>query len=340
MDRIRGSHIDWSTGGAGIGFGHYGADDEVLHLPENRQDATVSETWLYMWYVPEAQIGAFAYVWVHPNLDVLTSGLSVYQGRKHHHLEAEIMDFRGYLPAQIVRDGGMGRDIKIPNGLRIEIVDPLERIRITYEDEARGNRVDVTLTAASPPIMRENMRHFDQVLHANGTIVLGGQEHEVDGYAMRDRSWDEPRPEHIYPIPPFTWMTGTFPESKISWHLCAYDDPALSPDWLGKMDNPATIFREGWVYRDGEMLRLRSASQVTARDLDRRAPLSACVRLVDSRNRSYDIVGTVVASTVWSQWPNMRAQIGLARWEMSGAVGWGDIQEFQSGDYVRAMANE
>lgn len=34
----------------------------------------------------------------------------------------------------------------------------------------------------------------------------------------------------------------------------------------------------------------------------------------------------------------MSAKIALARWEMGGETGWGDIQEFQSPDYVRAMS--
>lgn len=76
----------------------------------------------------------------------------------------------------------------MPNGLRIRIEEPGRRIHLDYEDEAHGNLVDVTFTAASPPIMRENNRHFDQVLHAKGRMVLRGTEYKVDGNALRDRS--------------------------------------------------------------------------------------------------------------------------------------------------------
>jgi hypothetical protein len=117
-------HIDWSTGGADGAFGRYRPEDEQLHEPPQELDASISETWLYMFYVPEARISAWAYVWVHPNLDVLTSGLVVYQGHKRTHLEAELMDFRAYLPAAIVREGDNGRDVRIPSGLHIAIVEP------------------------------------------------------------------------------------------------------------------------------------------------------------------------------------------------------------------------
>jgi hypothetical protein len=329
--------IDWSTGGGGAGFGNYDPSDEMLHPAAGSDDPTVSETWLYMWYVPEARIGAWAYVWMHPNLDVLTSGITVYQGHKRNHLECELMDFRAYLPGAILRDGGMGRDVRVPNGLHVEILEPAARMRIRYQDAERGNAVDVRFTAASPPIMRENGRHFDQVLMADGTMTLGGRDYRVTGHALRDRSWGEPRPEHRYPIPPFTWMTGTFPTAGISWHLCAYDDPARAPDWLGRMETPEKIFREGWMFRDGEMLRLRAGTQVTRRDPHTLVPISAEVRLTDSRNRTYEISGVTLASTLWSNWPNMSAHVGLAQWELNGEIGWGDLQEFQSPNYVRAM---
>jgi len=331
------NHIEWSTGGAGLKFGACGPDDELLHPHVTQPGDTLSETWLYMWYVPEERISAFAYVWVHPNLGVLTSGLTVYQGHLEHPLEAEIFDIRAYLSASLVREGGNGRDVRIPNGMRIQIIEPLQSIHLTYEDADRNHVVDVHFTAASPPIMRENERHFDQVIRTQGRMVLAGREYRVDGFGLRDRSWGELRPEHPYPIPPYTWLTGTFAQSKLSWHLCAFDDPAQLPDWLDRMPVPEKIFREGWVYRDGEMLRLLEGTQLTTRDPQSRRPLTVRVRLVDRRHRTYEIHGTLVASTSWSPWPNMRCRLGLARWEMAGEIGWGDIQEVHTGDYLRAL---
>ena len=332
------AHIDWSTGGGGTGFGRYDPADEMLHPTTSSDHPTVSETWLYMWYVPDARIGAWAYVWMHPNLDVLTSGITVYQGHKRTHLDAELMDFRSYLPGAILREGGMGRDVRVPNSLHVEILEPAKQMRIRYDDPERGNAVDVRFMAASPPIVRENGRHFDQVLRADGRMTLCGREYHVTGHALRDRSWGEPRPEHRYPIPPFTWMTGTFPQSGISWHLCAYDDPERAPDWLGRIITPEKIFREGWIFREGEMCRLRTGTQITRRDPKTLVPISAEVHLTDMLGRTYDIRGVTLASTPWSNWPNMSAHVGLARWEMGSEVGWGDLQEFQSPDYVRVMS--
>lgn len=332
-------HIDWSTGGSGRDFGSYRSEDEFLHGKPESSDPTVSETWLYMWYVPEAKIGAWAYVWVHPNLDVLTSGITVYRGRKRTHLDAELMDFRAFLPASIVREGSDGgKDVRIPNSLRLRATDEPGSVHLTYADPDRSNFVDVNFVPASPPIVRANDRHFDQVLRTEGHMVLDGREYAVSGHGLRDRSWGEARPEDRYPIPPFTWMTGTFARAGISWHLCAYDDPQLKPDWLGRMETPEKIFREGWLYRDGEAFRLRSASQVTRRDPDTLAPLTAQVVLVDTLGREYRIDGTVEASVPWSNWPNMSAQVCMARWELDSETGWGDLQEFQSPDYIRAMS--
>jgi hypothetical protein len=328
----------WSFGG-GTGFGAYGPEDDLLHPQHAKPGETLSETWLYMWYVPEANISCFAYVWVHPNLNVLSSGLTAFQGLKNHHLEAELFDYRAFLPASIVQEDGNGRDIRVPNGMRIHIEQPLEHIHLSYDDPARGNAVDVVMRAASPPIMRESRLHFDQVLHTQGRMRLRGREYRIDGYGLRDRSWGELRPEASYPIPPYGWMTGTFPASRISWHVCAHDSPSTQPDWAGRMSvDEERLFKDGWIYRDGKPIRLRSCVQSTVRDPHLQRPLSHRMQLVDLEGREYAIRGTVVASLPWSSWPNMRAHVALVRWEMNGEVGWGDSQESQSGDYIRAVS--
>ena len=328
---------DWSFGG-GQGFGAFGPEDELLHPQCTKPGDTLSETWLYMWYGPEARISCFAYVWVHPNLNLLSGGLTAFQDIKDHQLDAELMDFRYFLPASIIHQGGNGLDTRLPNSMRIHVEKPLERIRITYQDAGRGNGVDILLHAASPPVMRESRLHFDQVLRTEGSMRLRGREFRVDGYGLRDRSWGELRPEEPYPIPPYGWMTCTFPQSRTSWHVCAHDSPSTSPDWAGRMEVDETrLLQDGWISRGGELIRLKSCIQSTVRDGRLLRPASHHLQLVDLADREYDIHGSIVASLPWSSWPTMRAHVALVRWEMDGEIGWGDSQESQSGDYIRAV---
>jgi hypothetical protein len=299
---------------------------------------TLTETWAYMWYLPEDRIECFAFVWVHPNLNVVSGGIAVWQGNKNHHLSAELFDIRMYVSADKVDDG---RDVTLPNGMRVHIQRPFKEIKISYADPTGHSSLEVVLTGHSPPIMRGNRTHFDQVVRAKGFLRLRGHAFSIDGYGLRDRSWGELRPEHPYPMPPYEWLTGTFPNSKFSWHVAANDDPRRRPDWLGLFDvKDEDVFKDGWVFQDGELVRLRSASIITVRDPRTLRPVSHEVNFVDLKNRSYDIRGKVIAALPWSSWHNSICHLCMTRWEMNGEIGYGDTQEVQWNDYVWAKRDD
>jgi hypothetical protein len=328
----RSLHQDaWTTGG-GRGFGAYEDRDEELHPEFVVADDSLTETWAYMFWMPKQRIGCIAYLWVHPNLKVITGGLTVYQGHKSHHLQGEIFDIPIFNSAErCVFDNG--RDIRMPNGFRARILEPFEKIRLTYQDKARGNRVDLTFTAASPPLMRESRKHFDQIMDVNGTMSLRGKDYEVNCWGSRDRSWGEPRPESPYPIPPYTWMTGRFP-SGMMWNANGHDDPKRRPDWLKAYKvSPKDIFKDGWIYRDGEMLRVDRFSKITTRDPRTRRPRRHDIEMTDTQGREYRIRGEIIASTPWGGWFNMNCYICSTRWTWGKEIGYGDTQEVCWGDY-------
>ena len=127
----------WTHGGGG-GFGAYEDRDEQLH-PEHRvPHDSLTETWAYMFWIPKQRISSIIYLWVHPNLGVLTGGLTVYRGHKSHHLQAEIFDIPIFnSAAPCIHDNGL--DIQVPNGLRVQILEPFKSIRVRYADDSRGN---------------------------------------------------------------------------------------------------------------------------------------------------------------------------------------------------------
>lgn len=322
----------WNRGG-GEGFGTIRPQDEELHGRFPDVGESLTETWAYMFYEPKARLSAFVYLWVHPNLDLFTGGITVWQGHKAHHLQGELFDIRAYTTAS-GKFAGNGREWNVPNGLRVRILEPFQKIHLQYDDAARANKVDVTLTAAAPPVMRAHNKHFEQMLDASGEVLLRGQRHAIDGYACRDRSWGEPRPEDPYPMPPFDWMTGRFPSGTM-WNVNALDDPALGPEWLGTYKvSPQDLLKDGWIRRDGEVLKITRCSKLTKRDPATGRPLSHVIDITDSRGRSDRIVGEVIAATPWSGWPNMVCWICCTRWECNGETGYGDTQEVQWTDYI------
>jgi hypothetical protein len=321
----------WTTGG-GMGFGAYTDQDEELHPGHHEPVDSLTETWAYMFWMPKQRISCIAYLWVHPNLKVLTGGLTVFQGNKSHHLRGEIYDIQIFNSAEacIFKNG---RDIQVPNGFRAQILEPFRKIHLTYADASRGNKVDLVFTAASPPIMRESCKHFDQIMDVKGELRLRGKHYDVDCWGSRDRSWGEPRPESPYPIPPYTWMTGRFP-SGMMWNANGHDDPARRPDWLKQYKvAPKDLFKDGWIYRDGEQLRIAKFSKITRRDPVTRRPKTHDISLTDSRGRDYRIRGEVIASTPWGGWFNMNCYVCATRWTWDGETGYGDTQEVSWGDY-------
>jgi hypothetical protein len=323
----------WTRGG-GQGFGAYEDKDEELHPDHHEPHDSLTETWAYMFWMPRQKISCIAYLWVHPNLRVLTGGLTVFQGNKSHHLKGEIYD----MPIFNAMDRCIfenGRDIRVPNGFRAHILEPFKTIHLTYEDKARRNALDLTFTAAAPPLMRESRKHFDQIMDVKGDLSLLGKKYKVNCWGSRDRSWGEPRPENPYPIPPYTWMTGRFP-SGMMWNANGHDDPKRRPEWLRAYKvAPADIFKDGWIYRDGEMLRIRKFSKITKRDPRTCRPLRHDITLEDSKGRAYHIRGEIFASTPWGGWFNMNCYVCATRWSWNGEVGYGDTQEVSWGDFFR-----
>lgn len=319
---------DWNSN-IGGGFGSSRPQDEFFH-GTGVADDSLTETWFWNFHVAQAAINCFAYCWVHPNLNVVTSGLMIYKGFKSQHLESELFDIRDFMSARIVGDGS---DIQLPNSMRVRVIEPLQHLHFTFDDPARQTAVDVTLRAVSEPIMRANNLHFEQVMHATGRLVLRGEAHAVDCYAVRDRSWGEARPEMQMPAPPYTWVTGSF-GADFSFNLGAHDDPASAPEWVGLFPVPERIFKDGWVLVRGEKRRIVRASKSTRRQFPLCQPLTHVCEFEDDRGERYRLEGKLIAQSNWAGWSNSNCHLGLVEWDWNGRKGWGESQEVQWNDYV------
>jgi hypothetical protein len=282
--------------------------------------------------VPAASINCYVYCLVHPNLSVTSAGLFIYEGVKPYHLAAELFDMPVFMSGEVAGDG---RDIQLPNGLRMQVIDPLEHIHMTYSDPVRATEVDVHMKAIAPPIMRANSKHFEQIMHTTGRLVLRGREYEVDNYHVRDRSWGELRPESHNPGPPYTWVTGVVEDGSLAFNVGANDDPTLKPHWSDAYDiTPEQAFKDGWVWRDGRALRLARASKQTVREPGSLRPTEHVIELEDVEGQSLRILGEVVASLPWGSRNNNMSHLGLVRWTVGDRIAWGDSMDVQWNDYV------
>jgi hypothetical protein len=324
---------EWNSN-PGLAFGEATKADEFFHGWGPPGDS-LTETWYWGFNVPEAAINCFVYCWVHPNLDVVSCGLIIYKGVKRHHLASELWDLPAYMKAGPVV--GDGSDIRVSNGLRMRVIDPLNQVHMTFEDKGRDTACDIQMRAVAKPIMRANNLHFEQVMHCAGTLRLRGVDYAVDGYAVRDRSWGELRPEMHNPVPPYNWVTGVFDQGRFAFNIGSHDDPAGNPEWIGKMDiDPAKIFRDGWVARGDAQSRIVAASKRVWRDREALRPERFEIDMEEEDGRKSTMTGTVIASVPGFHWPNIATHLGLVRWEMDGMVGYGESQDVQWNDYVHA----
>ena len=91
------------------------------------------------------------------------------------------------------------RDVELPNGNHLQMLEPLTRYRIRRCDPG-AFEADLVFEGLRPPHSHPigvapfwKGRHFDQCMHVTGQIVLHGETIDIDSLSLRDRSWG-PRP--------------------------------------------------------------------------------------------------------------------------------------------------
>ncbi|MET0985100.1 MAG: hypothetical protein ABW034_06800 [Steroidobacteraceae bacterium] len=325
---------------AGLGFGDYGPEDELLHPQMNAAiaDEALTETQYFGFSVPEERIHGLTYFWHHPRLKTFTGGAMVWRGIKDHQLACELYDMRLFMsdtkiPTNIDR-------LRMPSSYQVDVIEPFKKMRVQYEDKARNNAFDIVFTAIAPPAMLPNRKHFEQPMRTKGSLTLRGKTYVVDGVNVRDRSWAEARSEAPVPFPPTAWLTGVFSD-ELSFNCVCTDDPGRSPDWQGIYDIPASqSLKGGWIYSKGEYTRVTQASKLTRRDPVTLHPVQHELELVDEKGQKLELTGQIVASSPTGFWCNARIFIALVKWSCKGQTGYGDSQEVQWTDYVHAKSRD
>lgn len=322
--------LDWVCS-PGSGFGTYTDDDEFLHFDGIPPTASVTETYYFGFWVPEEKIQGWAYFWLHPNLKVITGGVMIYKGFKPCSLAADYFDVQAFLDfSHINLDNGT---IELPNGLTKRVITPLKETELVFRDTAAETEFHLVFRAAMPPAMRSNNKHFEQNMAVKGELTLRGKRYQVDCHSLRDRSWGEERPETTSKLPPYHWCSMSFSD-KLAINLGIFDDLSHH-DEAGEILLPPKLFVDGWVFSEGELVRLKAGQIKTQRTEGTLVPLSHAIEITDVSGRTYQINGDTVATCNWNTWPNMLCHTSLTRWEMDGQAGWGEDQEVYWHEFIR-----
>ncbi len=327
----------WMTNHAGDGFGQLRQEDDFLHRQGNPLGASVTETYYFGFHIAEAAIHGTVYIWFHPNLNVVTAGTLISQGIRPCSLAADYFNMHAYLRLDEHVDAETGA-MQFPGGLKLTPIEAMQEWRLQLDDAAADTRFDLRFTGSAPAVVRADQKHFDQTMHVLGTLRLRGQDYAVDCFEIRDRSWQNARPEDRMPVPPYDWICLTRGDA-FAMNLSLFDDLQLLGDAGGALHLPPKLLQDGWVYRDGALRRIVEVAKRTERSADILLPTRHQIRAVDEDGKAYDIHGETVGSCNWNGWPNMLWHQCLTRWTCNGETAWGEVQEVQWHDFVRLHRN-
>jgi hypothetical protein len=126
---------------------------------------------------------------LHPNVNVIDGGASVAHAERQRAVRAS----RALRPRFDEIDVGP---------IRLDIVDPMRRVRLRVEDDAARFGFDVEIETVSRPIVEDRYQHakhgvvvndtirYTTVCRATGTAHVDGERLSIDRWhAMRDHSW-------------------------------------------------------------------------------------------------------------------------------------------------------
>lgn len=315
-------------------FGQLGTDVERIQLDKGNGHPSVTETYWFEILVPEAKMLAHVYVYMRPNLSVCSAGVWMNRGFSDHPLLMDHFNYQATLP--MPREEG--NVVRVPEiGLTLKFIEPLKRVEISYEPAGGQASMHLMSEAVMAPAVRNTCKHFNQFVRYTGTIRLDREEIRVNDISMRDRSWGEARAEDSNSVPVTSWASGYFPSKKTAFNVIGFDDPKHGVEWSGAYDVPSEkTLMDGWYLEDGELTKVVRMSKRSDRDPgNRMAPSRVHVDFEDANGRSHTLVGHTRAACWMQNWPNIYVWLPLMEWELDGAKGWGDCQEYLWADYAK-----
>lgn len=166
--------------------------DDLIHQDYPKNDPTPwKENWAFAWFDKGRKTLGFYHV-------SLEREIKRARFTRTHWVEGkELFDEQIYLDI----DENF-TELTHPGGVRIEFVEPLEKIQIT--DKGPGYQMDMTFHARFEAFnyegfydederMKETktmeIKHYEQPMRVEGTLVKDGETITIDGFGYRDHSW-------------------------------------------------------------------------------------------------------------------------------------------------------
>jgi len=291
----------------------FGPDDDGLHTAHMSDRWWETETSWFSFCHPERKLGGWFYSMFRPNIGTVAGGAWVWDDSAH--LPWEVLYSANYTALRLDPTTDL-RDATLPNGVRIEVLEPTMSYRLGYDDGERF-RAELRFDGVMPPqpltavgAVFGSAHHFDQLGRVTGTIELGGETIEIDCISMRDRTWGpraETRPRHA------AYVTGA----------AGPDDGFLAVTAHG---DPVDEITYGFLRRGGRTVGLAGGTRRIERDRDAGWMTRIVVDAVDQEGRALHAVGEPLSRIIVNRHTFIDIN-SLVRWDLSGLEGHGEDQD-------------
>jgi len=289
------------------------AGDDRFHFAEMGDDWWATETAWFSFHHAERRLGGWLYTLVRPNIGTVAGGAWVWDDSAS--LPWEVLYSANYSALELPRDQDLD-DCRLPTGVAIKVLEPCRRYALGYDDADRLQadlRFEAVMEAEPLTAVASTFggaHHFDQFGRVSGAVTLHGERIPIDCIAMRDRTW------------------GRRPENRP--RQAAYVTGAAGPDhgFLAVTNTRAEgdIVAHGFLRRDGSTVKLEGGERRIERDPREGWVTHVTVTARDATGRELTATGVPVSRIIINRHTFIDVN-SLMRWDLDGAVAWGEDQD-------------
>jgi hypothetical protein len=288
-------------------------EDDGFHADVMTDRWWETETVWFSFHEPERKLGGWFYTMVRPNIGTVAGGAWVWDDSAW--LPWEVPYSANYSALQL-KPGSDLRDVTLPTGLSVRVIEPTMSYELGYDD---GERLQAELrfdaVMAPEPLTAVgstfgSAHHFDQLGRVTGAITLHGERIEIDCISMRDRTWG-PRPEHR--PRQAAYVTGAADQ----------DHGFLA---VTNTRDGRDMIAYGFLRREGRTVSLAEGERQVSRDPEQGWITEISLQGIDAEGREFDAVGTPASRIIINRHSFIDIN-SLVRWDLNGEVGWGEDQD-------------
>jgi hypothetical protein len=291
----------------------FSAEDDGFHFDVMGEGWWQTETAWFSFHHPQRRLGGWLYTMVRPNIGTVAGGAWVWDDTTW--LPWEVLYSSNYTSLALPSDADL-RDVVLPTGVAMRVVEATRCYELGYDDAGRlelslrfeGVMAPEPLTAVGSTF--GSARHFDQFGRVTGHLVLHGGRIEIDCVAMRDRTWGtrpEDRPRQA------AYVTGA---SGADHGFLAVTNTRPEGDEIA----------HGFLRRDGRTVTLASGRRHVERDPHHGWITRVAIDATDAHGRTLAAVGEPVSRMIVNRHTFIDVN-SLVRWDLDGAVAWGEDQD-------------